>query len=290
MKRLMILLIALPFILASCENKKQTEQINQLQAEQQRLYSESVAKDSLINDFLLTMNEIQANLAEIKTREKLISNKTTQGSELNKTTRELINEDIRLINELMQENKLKISSLNRKLKESNLKITEFENMVAIANIQLAEKDVEITRLKEELTGLNFSISVLNDTISQIRDRNRNLNNVIADKTNEMNEARFLVGDKKELIEKNILNKQGGFLGLGRTQKLAGDVDMNEFTKVDIRNLTSIPLDVKKATLMTTHPAGSYELIVVDKIVQELVIKDYAQFWQKSRILVISTEE
>lgn len=289
MKRILILVIALPIFLASCENKKQTEQISQLQSEQQRYARDAMSKDSLINDFLLTLNEIEANLAEIRTREKLISAKTEQGKELSKPTREQINSDIRMINELMQENKNKIAELNRKLKSSNLKIAEFENMVAMTNSTLAERDTEIIALKDQLSNLNFSMALLNDTISQIRDDNRSLSKTIVEKTDQLNVAHFIVGDRKGLIEKEILNKAGGFLGIGRTQKLAGDVNMDEFTEVDIRNFRSLPLGVKKATLVTTHPAGSYEFVEADKKVQEIIIKDPNKFWQKSRIMVISTE-
>ncbi len=285
----MILVIALPIFLASCENKKQTEQISQLEMQQQKLIQDGVSKDSLINEFLLTLNEIEANLTEIRSREKLISDKTAQGKELSKPARAQINDDIRLINELMLENKNKMASLNSRIRASNLKIAEFENMVAIANIQLAERDTEILALKEQLTGLNFSIAVLNDTLTMIKDQNRSLSKTVTEKVDQLNVAYFIVGEKKDLIEKEILNKEGGFLGLGRTQKIAGDVSMDYFTKIDIRQLTSIPLGVKKANILSTHPAGSYTLVEADKMYAELIIKDPALFWQKSRMLVVSTE-
>ena len=56
-----------------------------MQAEQQRYARDATSKDSLINDFLLTLNEIEANLAEIRTREKFISEKTEKGNELSNT-------------------------------------------------------------------------------------------------------------------------------------------------------------------------------------------------------------
>ncbi len=289
MKNYLIILVALPLLFTSCENKKQTEQINYLLQERDRISNEAAAKDSLVNDFLMTLNEIESNLSEIKSREKLISSKTGQGQELSKSTRESINEDIRLINELLQQNKNKIASLNSKIKDSNLKITELENMVKLANQQLVERDAEIATLKEELAHLNFSIAALNDTISLIKDRNLALSGTITDKTTELNTAYFLVGDRKELIKKNILNKEGGFLGIGKSQKVAGDVNLDEFTRVDIRKLKSIPLGVKKATVMSTHPANSYELVGENKKIEELVIKDYEQFWKNSRMLIISTE-
>lgn len=290
MKKLIFLLIAAPLLFASCENKKQTEQIMQLEKEQNRLMADAASKDSLINDFLQTFNEIEANLAEIKSKEKLISSQTESGKELSKSTRETINEDIRLINELMIENKNKVAVLNRKLKESNLKISEFEQMISNTNNQLQERDQEILNLKEQLANLNFSIAQLNDTISMIKDRNRNLSEDLTSRTDELNTAYYVVGERKDLIEKNILDKQGGFLGIGRTQKIVSDVNLQHFTRVDIRNLKSIPLNVKEAKLMSVHPAGSYEWKRTDKNVDELIITDPASFWEKSRMLVISTEK
>ncbi len=288
MKKLMVIAL-IPFVFAACENKEQTAKINQLQEEQSMLVNESKTKDSLINDFMQTLNEIESNLAEIRSREKLISKETGSGTELNRSARVRVNEDIKLINQLMAENKEKISSLNSKLKKSNLRIAEFEKMVEATNQQLALRDHEIDSLKTELSNLNFTIAVLNDTISHINDRNVALSGQVTDRTNELNTAYYVVGEKKALIEQKILSKQGGVLGIGRTQKVAGDVNLDEFTKVDIRNLKSIPLDAKKATIMSVHPAGSYELVGNDKHVNELVIKDPELFWQKSRMLVISTD-
>ncbi|MCB9014679.1 MAG: hypothetical protein H6541_02710 [Lentimicrobiaceae bacterium] len=293
MKKLILILIALPLLFTSCENKKQTAKIAELEQDLMKQMSQTSAKDSLINDFLETLNQIESNLAEIKTKEKLISQETASGTELNKPARERINENIKLINELMQENKQKIASLNSKLKSSKAKITELEtelkNMIELTNQQLAERDQQIAGLKEELANLNFSVAMLNDTISNIRNQNKTLQGVVLDKTNEINTAYFVVGPRKELIEKKILNKQGGFLGLGKTQKLSGDVNLSDFTQVDIRQLKNIPLGVKKANLISVHPAGSYELVMNNKKVEELIIKDPALFWQKSRMLVISTE-
>ncbi|MHC1775054.1 MAG: hypothetical protein AB9834_06515 [Lentimicrobium sp.] len=293
MKNLILGLLPVLFLLGSCENKDQTNRISQLESEQAQLLMDATSKDSLISDFLETMNQIEANLAEIKIREKLISQETASGNELSIPVRDRINEDIRLINELMAANKNKIASLNSKLSSSKLKIADLENelknMIELTNQQLAERDTEISNLKSELANLNFSLAALNDTISTIKNRNQELSSTVQTKTNELNVAYFVVGPRKELIEKKILNKEGGFLGIGRTQKLAGDVNLSDFNKVDIRLLKSIPLGVKKATLMSVHPVGSYEIVGSEKKVEELIIKDPAIFWQKSKMLVISTE-
>lgn len=289
MKTIIFALLPVLFLVASCENKDQTARISQLENEQAMLMKDASTKDSMINSFLETLNLIEANLAEIKTKEKIISQETGSGNELNKPTRERINEDIRTINELMADNKKMISTLNDRLRNSKLKVSELDKMIESTNLLLAERDVEIETLKGELTNLNFSIASLNDTISRIKNRNQELATTVVDKTNELNVAYFVVGQRKELIEKKILNKEGGFLGLGRTQTIAGDVNLANFTKIDTRSLKSIPLGVKKATLMSVHPAGSYEIVGTEKNVEEIIIKDPVAFWQKSRMLVISTE-
>jgi hypothetical protein len=289
MKNLILSLLPVLLLLGSCENKEQTERISKLEQEQSQLLQDASSKDSLINDFLETLNLIEANLVEIKTKEKIISQETASGNELNKPARERINNDIRLINDLMADNKKMVSSLSSKLRNSNLKVTELEKMIDMTNQQLAERDTIIFGLKNELANLNFSIASMNDTITKIHNQNQELATTVVNKNNELNTAYFVVGPRKELIEKKILNKEGGFLGLGRTQKLAGDVNLANFTKIDMRSLKSIPLGVKKATLMSVHPVGSYEIVGTDKKVQELVIKDPVAFWQKSKMLVISTE-
>lgn len=288
MKKLMIIAL-LPLVLASCENKEQTAKINQLQEEQAMMVNETRTKDSLINDFMQTLNEIESNLAEIKSKEKLISKETASGNELSRSARQRVNEDIKLINELMAENRQKMEALNRKLKDSNIKLSELQKMVQATNNQLALRDREIDSLKTELSTLNFTIAVLNDTISNINNRNLALSGQVTDRTNELNTAYYVIGEKKELLEQKIINKEGGILGIGSTKKVAGDVNLEEFTKVDIRNLKTIPIEAKKATIMSVHPKGSYELIGTNKRVNELVIKDPALFWQKSRMLVISTD-
>lgn len=72
--------------------------------------------------------------------------------------------------------------------------------------------------------------------------------------------------KKELKAKGIL--EGGILKVRTLQGVVNDAD---FTKADLRNVSSIPLNVKKATLMTSHPEGSYTFVKEGKVITELSI-------------------
>ena len=48
-------------------------------------------------------------------------------------------------------------------------------------------------------------------------------------------------------------------------------DNSHFVKADKRELTTIPLNTKKATILTKHPANSYELVTDENGAQTLNI-------------------
>ncbi len=288
MKKL-ILGIAIVAAFTSC-NQKEKAQIAQLQAEKAQMAKEASSKDSVINQFFESLNEIETSLGEIKSKEATISKETAKGGELSKDSRARINDDIKVINDLMNKNKRSISWLRKQLKASNIRIEELQKMIEKTNLLLVEKDSTITQLKDNLAKLNFSIQSLNDTLTTVKQENTKLASVVATKTNEMNQAYFIMGTEKQLVAKGIVVKEGGFLGLGKSIKLSSAPSDNNFTPVDIRTLNSIPLTAKKITLVTPHPADSYEIVSSNNKVTELVIKDAKAFWQKSKYLVISIEQ
>lgn len=69
MKKFLILsLAALPFFYG-CENKKQTAQIQSLQADSLRLARLADDKEAAINALFQTLNEIEENLASVRAKE-----------------------------------------------------------------------------------------------------------------------------------------------------------------------------------------------------------------------------
>ncbi len=75
------------------------------------------------------------------------------------------------------------------------------------------------------------------------------------------------------------------LGIGKTPLIKKDFNRSYFTEIDIRNLDYIPLMVKKAKLVSVHPADSYHISGA-KGADTLFIEDSAEFWKASKYLVI----
>ncbi len=291
MKKLNLIIVSIIVILTatSC-NQKEKRQIDLLTKENEALRHDSQSKDSTINQFFLLLNEIEQNLAEVKQKQQVISKNTIQNGELKDDVREQIDQDIQTINELMDKNKKTISYLNKKLKESNLKIAEFERMLAQTVQQIEERDAEIVDLKEKLTTLNFSVETLNAKVDTLTENNIELTHKVTVQTEVINTAWYAFGSKKELLENGIIDKTGGFLGIGKTTKMKADFDNSYFKKIDISQVKTLDLFVKKAKIITTHPSDSYQLITGQNgAVEKIEITNPEKFWSASKYLVIEVE-
>jgi len=85
-------------------------------------------RDSMLNDWLVTFDEIEKNLRMIREKEKIIT-VNSAGSEISKSKRDQILEDIRSINSLLEENKNKIARLHSQLKKSGNTIAGLQSRV-----------------------------------------------------------------------------------------------------------------------------------------------------------------
>ena len=178
----------------------------------------------------------------------------------------------------MAKNKDRIGSLSKKLKNSKLQIDGLEKMIENMQATLSLKDSEIEELKTKIEGLNVELSSLTTNYKAVENESNQ-------KTEIINTAFYAIGTSKELKEKNVITKEGGIIGLGKTTKLSSDFNKDYFTKINIEKTTSINLGAKKIKMLTTHPSNSYKLIG-EKPIEKLEITNTKEFWSASKYLVI----
>lgn len=244
------------------------------------------AKDSLINAVFADINAISENLALVKSRENLI---TVAGeSEGGRRPVEEIDNDIKAIDRLLRENRAKIESLQRsaaQLRKANLRIDGLEKMIADMNRQLAEKKAEVEQLRESLVRMGDEVKSLTEEVAVRSAEVENLSGEKVELQNQLNTVYYIVGAEKELRDAQIINKQGF---IGRTLTVGRNSNFDSFTMADSRLLSEVLVGQKKATLVTSHPEGSYELVTdANKVVEKLIITDPVRFWESSKILIIS---
>jgi DNA repair exonuclease SbcCD ATPase subunit len=273
------LLISVASLNTSCGGDKEKE-VNPLADSLKNLNNDLSGqlseKEVAMQEFVSAFNEIQSNLNTIKEKEKIVTNSSSKGDVKNKEDQ--IKEDIQAIYDLMNKNKNRIGSLTKKLKDSNLKMDGLEEMIQNLQNSINLKDEEIAQLKTNIESLNIELTNLNTNYQAVEEES-------AGKTEVINTAYYAMGTSKELKEKNIISKEGGFIGIGKSTKLKADFNTEYFTKVNIEQVSEINIGAKKAKILTTHPSSSYKL-VGEKPVEKLEISNPKDFWSASKYLVI----
>jgi predicted nucleic acid-binding Zn-ribbon protein len=287
MKKLAFLLM-LPLILWQCNPGPSKTELRQMN---DSLLMETAQKEIQLNQFVETMGEIEENIRLIKEKEQIISLQAetgdTQGS-----AGERINEDIQLIYDLMVQNKDRIQQLESQMKNTGVDNSKLNKLIAGLNQQLQEqsqqiialqdqleqRDVHISHLSNELFTLNYEM----DSIRKVTEATRSQLDMTTD---EFNTAWFAIGTRSELRDKNILTRDG-FLFFGSTHVLKEDFDKQYFNQIDIREKVEFPLYSEKAEVLTSHPAGSFEITTGEDEMKILVITDSRQFWSISKYLVV----
>ena len=288
-KFIYLLLIPVIILTSGCAHRK--EQIARLQAQNDSLRAVGTDKDSNIADFVKTFNEVEANLDSIKRVEWIIDKSAKEG-EVKGSRKEQIKSDISYIYDLLQKNRKLVAELTSKLSKSNKHAKELQLMIDNLNKSIDEKNAQIVQLTDELGKLNIQVKDLNVKVAGL---NSNVNDLTADnqkkqadidaKTEALNTAYYVIGTNRELKDKKIITGAGGFIGIGRTKNVMADLNMNDFTKVDITKVSEIPVMKKKINIVTNHPTGSYR-IEGDKTVDKIVITNAKDFWSLSKVLVV----
>jgi len=233
-------------------------------------------KSAALQEFIESFNEIQENLNAIKEKEKIVANASSTGDVKNKGNQ--IKEDIQAIYDLMAKNKNRISSLSAKLKQSNLKLAGMEKMIENLQNTITLKDEEIAELKTRMEGLNIELANLNTNYQVVESES-------AQKTDMLNTAYYTIGTRKELQEKKVITKEGGFIGLGKSTKVTDDFNKEYFTKINVEQTLSINIGAKKVKLLSNHPKNSYKLVGT-KPIEKIEILNPKEFWDASKYLVI----
>lgn len=285
--RKVLVALMLPLMLASCGQAER----ERLEAEVQRLQGETSQKDADIDGFISSLTNIQDNLDSIKTLEGIVTAKTL-GEGGYKSAEEDILDDMRSIYDKMRKNKEQISALEKQLKNSSIGSEKLQQLITKLKADLAEKDTEIAVLRDKLAKADIYIDELMAGIDQLAlegerkdDVIRDKQMIISSKEQKLQTAYWIKGTKKELIDRNIIDRQGAFLGMGGARKVADDVPHEDLIHINIYDDTEFPIGARKAEVVSSHPSRSYE-ITGDKSAESLVVKDPDAFWLNSKVLVI----
>ncbi len=288
MKKIILSLLVIMVIAMSCNGPSKSD----LQKDKETLLIENAAKDKQMNDLVNTLLTVDSNLNQIREKEGLIEMNMRSPENNSQDVQERINSDIQSIYELMIANKKQIAELEHSLNSTNSNNAKLNSLILNLNKQLKEKSNEILALNEQLseknlqiTTLNFTVEGMSEVIDSIRNSNQTKQSKLDSTTTELYTAYYAFGTKKELKEHNVISSDGLPI-IGKQKVLNEDFNEDYFTKVDTREVETIPLFRPKYKILTTHPAGSYEVINEDEDTKTIKILDKDKFWSISKFLVV----
>lgn len=272
---------------------QKNDQIQTLVMEKNSLNQSIQMKDSLVNDMENTFAEIESNMTFIKEKRSQIATLQSEGG---KNKKQLIAEDVKLMNTMLEESSKKIADLEAKLKKTGLNLKSYEKRLQALNETIEKQNTEIAELKKTVDTQNASLAEfdtrvkkLNSDIQQQTDTINYKQNVIVDRTNKLNTAYYTLGNFKKLKEEGIVSREGSLLGVGGSKAIQENFDSKYFTEVDIRQTKTIPLNVKKAVVISEHPTSSYKLVEENGQIAYLQIENPAEFWRISKYAVIQVK-
>lgn len=289
MNRILILALALIGVFGCNMNQAELEQ---LRVENLKLKNEQGRNEEVLFQFAETFNSIQSNLDSIAVKEGLI-NKLTLAGENKKPPHEQVNEQINLIYDMLLQNRLKLNQMAGNAKRLSGKNKDLELIIQRLNNQMEEKIVEIELLRGQLEQMRYQISGLSvkaDSLNIVAESRRETieeqKAELASKEKELNTVFYAIGTEKELIENNVISKEGGFIGLGKTQKVSSELNTKYFETIDKYQKRVFVIGAKKVKLITSHPKDSYTIHGY-KMVDSITVDNPDTFWQQSKYLVIS---
>ncbi len=275
------------FLFSGCGVKKENEalksELERVKTENEAYKTKSKKLESTIDSYKKTLKEIEKNLESIDS-EVMTAVNLKKESKGDVNIGKKILDNIKSISVNMQNSKLKIQALDRSLNDLRKKYGNQSDEVLALNIelksaaqQLMEREIEFNALK---SGLESDIEGLESAYTeQLR---------IAEDLKELiDRAFYFAGTSKELTDKEVIEKEGGFIGIGRVKVLNANRPEGLFNKISKETTDSLVFSSKSLKLITEHPADSYQ-VKEAKERSVLVIKDKKAFWKNGNYLVIET--
>lgn len=292
MKKFVSIAVVAATLLTGCNGDK----LKTAQAENEQLKGDLRETLATQDSLLVLVNDISDGMAQIKDLEKIISTPGNLGE--SSSRKEQIKNDMIAIQQSLQERRQRLEELEKKLAATGGENSTLKRTISNLKTQIAEQQTEIATLTNQLASANIKIEELSTTVTTLNTAVDSLNTGLTEEraqkdaaieeataaTNELNACFYAIGTSKELKAKKIL--QSGFLR--KTKVMKGDFDESYFTTGDKRNLSEIPTHSKKAKILTSQPADTYEIVDVDgqKVIK---ITDPTRFWQLSNFLVIQVD-
>ena len=284
MKKIVILGIgASMFFLGSCVESSQ--KYKSLQVRLDSLSTVHIMQNSEMESMLADLNDISAGMQSLRDAERLLTLETINENKDNSKSKQQLNQlkkDVQAITEAIASYKEQISKLEGKNKSQS---AEFKRLIAGLNAELDQRTQKLNEITKQLAVKTEEVANLTENVEALDKANKSQQMTINEQDMAIHQGHYLIGNRKELKEAEVISRQGIFC----PPIVSSQAQKANFTDLDIREMKVIPLNSKKAKLLSVHPADSYTLETGEDGNMTLKINDENNFWKQTKYLVVMIE-
>jgi myosin heavy subunit len=267
------------------------------------LQTVSAQKDSLMQEVMSTtqfVSDLSSDLAAVKA---LNAGKpvAAEASELEGKSpaqmRAQIRERVRDLAERFQQSETRLAQSRARVQnltgsnaEMQKQLAVYDSTINSLRAVMESQKTEISSLAEQVQGLqsaNVTLAAARDTLTMQRDQ---LTSTVSTLTSESNKAYYIVGTESDLVKRGIVQKRGGFLGIGKTVTPARSLSESDFTVIDRMRDSSITLpDAAKKYQIVSRQDTRFLAVQPDKdgsLRESLRVASPEQFWASSKFLIL----
>jgi hypothetical protein len=246
-------------------------------------------RDSVVQQLAFqarTLSEVTAELARVQVRNLRVSTESPAAAQ-----RDSMIQTVRYIVARVNESDAKLRTSARQIR----------TLTHLSDSLRATLESTVTNLQATITTQQEQIAMLTATVDTLRGQNVALTDTVANMSARENTVYFVVGTRDQLKQKGLITEEGGARVLwvlwktGTTLQSARELDPAQFTPVNKRLLTEIPLP---------HATGRYRILSRQDqsylatqrddnghfTGPTLRIDSPEDFWRNSKFLIILQEE
>jgi cell division protein FtsB len=253
-------------------------QVDSLTSQRDSLFTEVANNARLMNEITTELNKVHGLKESQTTAESPVSG-----------ARENLVYKVQQVTERLTTTERHLAATRRQLRLASAKAdslsartTQMEQQIADFEAMVQSQKTTIATLSDRVSALEAQTVALRDTVDTLQTQN--------------NTAYYVIGTKKDLIERGIVQEQGGhrilfiFGKAGQTLVPARQLDPSDFTRIDIRQVRDIPLPDSTAQYTVASRQDLAYLAtppsVNGKVQGSIEITEPQRFWEPSKFLIV----
>jgi hypothetical protein len=193
-----------------------------------------------------------------------------------------------------------LTAAQRRLRSVNATSAQQVERIASLEASIEEERATLEGQRQRVASLEASIASLEAEVGRQGEVNAQLEQTVETMVDDANEVWYVVGTKDELIDRGIIQEEGGsrvlfiFGKRGQTLVPSRTMDPTMFTAADQRTLSQIVLpvtegDEAKWTVVTSQDLGAVGSPLDERgrvLGDALSITDPQRFWANGRYLIV----